>query len=266
MHLKNNEFPNNVYENIDQIIKAAHSESPKAVVLTPSTGSPFLRKAAESVLAQDFENIIHIIVADGAEFEQGTQHSVSKFTREEKCRVVTIPFNTGKNGLNGHRIYAAFPLLINADYIFFLDEDNWWDVSHVSSLITLIEENDLDWAHSMRKIYTHDECYVADDNCESIGMHRPFSGVIKNWSSYVDTNCYAFKRNTLVQVAHFWYHPLRADRYFFHQIARRFPNYSSSKKYTVNYRLKKNGPVSSDYILEGNQFMVNQYNSQLPWI
>lgn len=259
-----NGFIEDVYGSVDHIIKNSNTGSPKATVLTPSTGSAFLSKAIESVLTQNFEDILHLIIVDGLQFEREVRQITSKFD-SEKCKFFTLPFNTGKNGLNGHRIYASFPLLINSDYIFFLDEDNWWDIDHTASLIELLENNNLDWAHSMRKIYTHDEVYVAHDNCESLGMYAPFSNLKRGWPSYIDTNCYIFKRNTIVQTAHFWYHPLRADRYFFHHLARKFPNYVSSKKYTTNYRLKKE-TIFSEYILEGNQYMMNKYNSDLPWL
>lgn len=265
MSVINNGLPADVYESIDQIIKTAHAVSPRAVVLTPSTGSPFLARAVESVLKQEYEDIFHLVIVDGPIFELDVRRITSRFPPEQ-CKVVTLPFNTGANGINGHRIYASFPLLTNSDYIFFLDEDNWWDTDHASSLVELLEKEDMDWVYSMRKIYTHDEQYIADDNCESIGPHLPYSYKVKNWPSYIDTNCYAFKRNTIVQTAHHWYHPLRADRYFFSQLVEKFPRYISSKKYTVNYRLKKDGPVSTAYISEGNEFMINKYGFQLPWL
>ena len=265
MSTSNNGLPSDVYESVDQIIKTTHSGFPQAIVLTPSTGSSFLSRAIESVLKQDFRDILHLIIVDGSVYEQNVREITSRFNPEH-CKVITIPFNTGANGMNGHRIYASFPLLTNSDYIFFLDEDNWWDTDHASSLIDLLKKKDIDWVYSMRKIFTHDEEYIANDNCESIGPYLPYSYKIKNWPNYIDTNCYAFKRDTIVQTAHHWYHPLRADRYFFRKLVEKFPHYVSSKKYTVNYRLKKDGPVSPAYILEGNQFMIDKYDSDVPWL
>ncbi len=265
MTISQNGLPTDVFGSVDQIIRNVHEEFPKVVVLTPSTGNPYLLRAIESVIKQDYRNILHLVIVDGPEFKRNTHHITSKFDSEH-CKVVTLPFNTGANGMNGHRIYASFPLLINSEFIFFLDEDNWWDTDHVSSLINLLGKDGVDWAYSMRKIYTYNEEYVADDNCESIGPYSPYSFKVKNWPNYIDTNCYAFKRNTIVQTAHHWYHPLRADRYFFGKLLEKFPNYASSKRYTVNYRLKKNGPVSPAYIIEGNQFMIDQYGFKLPWL
>lgn len=262
----NSGFVEDVYGTVNRIITSAHPPTPRAVVLTGSTGSPFLTRAIQSVLAQDFDSICHLIIVDGCQFESEVQQRLCGF-KNERCQVVTLPFNTGKNGMNGHRIYAAFSLLVNAEFVFYLDEDNWWDADHASSLISLFDsDGDIEWAYSMRKIYTYDGVYVADDNCESIGMHLPFSHVKNGWPSYVDTNCYAFRRNTAAQTAHYWYHPRRADRYVFYQLTQKFPNYVSSKRYTINYQLKKNGPVSPEYIVAGNQYMVSKYGPHLPWV
>lgn len=258
-------FFNNVYEDVNRIVEASNAGSQKAIVITPSIGSPHLSKAIDSVLKQDYKDILHLIVVDGSMFESAVNDIINRFSTE-MCKSTTIPFNTGANGMNGHRIYASFPLLMNSDYVFFLDEDNWWDADHVSTLINLLEDRNIDWAYSMRKIFTYKGEYIGEDNCESIGPYLPYSSTVKNWPSYIDTNCYAFKRNTIVQTAHYWYHPLRADRYFFHHLSERFPRYLSSKKYSANYRLKKDGPVSEGYIKEGNDFMIKKYGSSLPWI
>jgi glycosyltransferase involved in cell wall biosynthesis len=261
-----NGFLGDIYGHVDQIIGDAGHRHLSVAVITPTTGSLFLGRAIQSVFDQDHGDIDHLIVVDGLQFEQQVRQILSG-ANSSRCTVCVLPFNTGKDGLlSGHRIYASFPLLVNSKYILFLDEDNWWDPEHVSSMVALLGRDRVDWAHSMRKIYTHDEVYVADDNCESIGMYPPYSHLKNGWPSYVDTNCYAFRRSTIAQTAHYWYHPRRGDRYFFHNLCAKFPSYLSSKKYTVNYRLKENGPVPPDYIVEGNRYMMEKYSAGLPWL
>lgn len=264
MNSQSNGFIADVYNSVDRIIKNSASAAPQTIILTPSIGSPYLVKTIRSVLDQDRTDLLHLIVIDGAAFEERVRQLTAPF-EGERLRVCVLPFNTGRDGMNGHRIYASFPLLLNADYLLFLDEDNWWDSYHVGSLIDAMENSGADWAYSLRKIYTYDEAFIAEDNCESIGPHLPYSHLRNNWPSYVDTNCYAFKRNTIVQTAHFWYHPLRADRYVFHQLIKLFPNYATTKLYSANYRLKKDGPVSPEYILNGNFHMLELYRGELPW-
>ncbi|MBU1822778.1 MAG: glycosyltransferase family 2 protein [Bacteroidetes bacterium] len=251
-----------VQEKMEQIIKTMHVNLPtKLIIVTPTTGDQHLYQAIESVQSQSYENLLQYIIVDGAEYESKVE-DIAKNFNAEKLRIVTLPYNTGKNGINGHRIYASMPLLLNSEYVMFLDEDNWWDADHVKSLVELIERDNLDWAFSMRKIYTQGGVFVTNDNCENIGPYPSFS----QWSNLVDTNCYAFKRSTIVQTAHYWYHPLRADRFFYKHLAEAFPNYKSTGKYTVNYRLNESRPPSPDYFLRGNQYMMDKYNYKLPWV
>ena len=246
---------------MEHIINTSHFGLPKLFVITPTTGGDNLFKAIESVQNQAYKDVLQFVIVDGVEYESKV-FTIAKCFNPEKYRIVTLPFNTGKNGINGHRIYASIPLLLNSQYIMFLDEDNWWDSDHVSTLIELIETDKLDWAYSMRKIFTQGGEFVANDNCENIGPYPSFS----QWLNLVDTNCYAFKRSTIAQTAHYWYHPLRADRYFYKHLAELFPNYKSTGQYTVNYRLNDSRPPTPDYFLRGNQFMMDKYNYRLPWV
>ena len=104
-------------------------------VITPSVGSPKLLDAIESVKNQTYK-CKHLVVIDGFEYQQKLWDMKSGETKYEVDFVVT-PENTGMTGGNfyGHRIYAAYPHLINSDYILFLDEDNWYEPDHVASLI-----------------------------------------------------------------------------------------------------------------------------------
>lgn len=250
-----------VQEKMEQIIRTAHVNLPKLIIITPTTGDKYLSYAIECVQSQSYKNLLQYLIVDGAEYESRVMDITKNFDAE-KFRIITLPFNTGKNGINGHRIYASIPLLLNSEYVMFLDEDNWWDEDHVASLIELIENKKLDWAYSLRKIYTQGGKFVTNDNCENIGPYPSFS----HWPNLVDTNCYAFKRSTIAQTAHNWYHPLRADRYFYKHLAEAFPNYKSTGQYTVNYRLNESRPPTPNYFLQGNQFMLEKYNYQLPWV
>ena len=87
-------------------------------VITPTIGTKYLQQAIDSVYNQTIP-VEHLIVADGG-FE-------AELKLYNNCNMVFLPENTGRNGWNGHRVYATMPLLSNADYILFLDEDNWFE-------------------------------------------------------------------------------------------------------------------------------------------
>ncbi|CAG4989484.1 hypothetical protein DYBT9275_00300 [Dyadobacter sp. CECT 9275] len=252
---------NKVYSEVASIINRQGALYPMITVITPSTGSEVLLKAIDSVLHQDFHDIVHLIVADGEDCKENILRMVNDFD-QDRCKVMVLPFNTGRNGMNGHRIYAALPFLVNSEYIFFLDQDNWLDANHISSMICMMEKDKLDWVFSMRKIFTEDGVFVTNDNCESLGDYGCYSQL----PNLVDTNCYGFRRDTLVRSAHYWYHPLRADRYFFHHLRRESPNYKCTGLYTVNYRLTENRSPYPEFFLAGNRFMMDKYRKKLPWV
>jgi len=158
-------------------------------------------------------------------------------------------------------IYAALSFLVNSDYVFFLDQDNWYEPNHVSSMVELMEKQNLDWVFAMRNIYTENGEFVTQDNCESIGDHTRFSKL----PPLIDTNCYGFRRSTLVKSAHHWYHPLKADRYFFHHLKKEAPRFKSTGQYTVNYRLTENRAPFPAFFEVGNRFMEKKYGGILPW-
>ena len=119
-------------------------------VITPTIGSPKLKDAMQSVRNQTYK-CNHLVVIDGPEYFD----NVMKNAIEGNVQFTSAPENTGKTGGNfyGHRIYAAYPHLLNSEYILFLDEDNWYEPNHVQSLIETIESKNLDFSYSLRKIF-----------------------------------------------------------------------------------------------------------------
>lgn len=233
---------------------------PKVVVVTPTIGSPSLKIAIESVAKQSYDDIMHLLVIDGEQFTSKV-NAILNEVNKQKIKVIALPFNTGYGLYNGHRIYAATSFIIEAEYVFFLDEDNWYDSNHVSSLVTLMESDGLDWSYSLRKIYDHELQYLTDDNCESIGPWPPYS----NMDCLVDTSCYAIRRNILMQVGHHWLGTYFADRNFYKKISLFSNNFNSTCLYTLNYVLKEKDPPNAQFFLNGNSHMMSKYNNTLPW-
>lgn len=246
---------------IDNIFRVHYRKRKKVSVITPTTGNPSLADALTSVNNQCYADISHIVVIDGARFEPAAREIIRE-AGSDRTSVASLPFNTGNHGFNGHRIYAAMSFLNNSDYVLFLDEDNWFDENHVQSLVYLIEENQLDWAYSLRKIYTHDGRFVAHDDCESIGPYQSYSS---KFSRLVDTNCYCVKRKVLTKVGNAWYHTLGADRSFYQRISKEFPDFQTTSLHTCNYRLTQNKLPNADFFLRGNRFMHQKFGGNLPW-
>jgi glycosyltransferase involved in cell wall biosynthesis len=227
------------------------------MVITPTTGKDTVLKAIESVTNQTIDTPVeHLVVFDGSRAEsdffmlEDGMHGCPTF--------MMLPENVGANGWYGHRVYAAMPLMVNADYILFLDEDNWFEPNHVETMIAKIKSKDLMWAYSLRKI--HDEAgeYVCDDDCESLGRWPTFYDHTLN---FVDTNCYCFKREYLVGLAHHFYGQWGADRPFYKAVAKALPSFGCTGEATVNYRAPERLMKMFE---EGNAVMKKAYVN-LPW-
>jgi glycosyltransferase involved in cell wall biosynthesis len=244
-----------------------------AVVITPTIGKEALQRCTESVANQTYSNLTHYVIVDGAEHLGGVIGNMSNLHLQERPpKITTLPQNVGANGWYGHRVYAAMPFLVNADYVLFLDEDNWFEPDHVESLIKTIEENNYDWAHSLRQVYDKDGNFVADDNCESLGRWPIWWSVDFEEDKkqfLVDTSSYCFKREFLVQVCHHWYYGWGGDRRFYTILKKQYnhDNYGISGRPTLCYRLddeieKKYGNIR--FFADGNEAIIKHYGDY-PW-
>ena len=200
----------------------------KVVVITPTTGKNTVHRAIESVKDQIVDptvKITHWIINDGnPDFSCGGDV------------VINLPENTGRaDGIlwNGQRIYAGIPFMVNADFVFFLDEDNWFDETHINDMISLCESQNLDWCYSLRKIVNQQGEYVCLDQCESLGK---LGNAIGTDIQFVDTNCYCVRGDILPDVCHhLYYGGWGEDREFYKKLSTQYPNFDCTMQYTVNY-------------------------------
>jgi hypothetical protein len=231
-----------------------------ATVVIAATGAPVLEDAIRSVLSQTNADTRCWIVIDGPEFVAPVLSITSKYPQ---VMITALPENTGSKGFYGHRIYAAIGHLVNTDYVFLLDQDNWFDANHVSDLIDSVEKNDWDWSHSLRKIHDKDGNYLCNDDCESIGRWPIY---LNDQAHLVDTSSYCIKREVMVAVGHAWHWGWGGDRRFLGVIAQHFSKWGTSGSYSLNYRLDGNaGSVNKDFFLEGNETMRKRYPGGFPW-
>jgi glycosyltransferase involved in cell wall biosynthesis len=234
------------------------------VVITPTIGSKKLQDAALSVQNQTYSNLKHLIVVDGTEYFNNAVENIP-FGKDSNIQILPLPYNTGANGFYGHRIYSGIPHLLNADYIFFLDEDNWYEPDHVSSLVEVLDRGN-DFAYSLRKIFNPDKSYVADDNCEALG-EWPIYFTHNDPQYLIDTSSFAFKREFLEKTCHLWHSGWGGDRRYYYSVLPMNPNFDTNHKHTLCYRLDGNpGSVGADFFIKGNAEQLKHYNGELPWL
>ena len=228
-----------------------------ATVIIPTTGVPEVRKAIESVLNQSYDTTCYV-VCDGDQFKSKVKLILDDYPTVKDCY---LPINVGANGFYGHRVYAAFTHLVDTEYVMYLDQDNWLERNHVQSQIGTIEQNNLDWSYSLRKVNSKEGEFVCNDDCESLGKWQTYHGI-----NHIDTNCYCLKTKTAIQLAQVWHGGWGQDRVFLSAVTQYFKNFDCTGEYTVNYRVDGGtGSVNSDFFINGNSVMNKKYNGVYPW-
>lgn len=244
---------------------------PIVSVITPTICHSQLERAIQSVQNQVYQNIEHVIVLDDPNKQNEFNELIRKYSNKRRTIYSCIlPYNTGKNNWNGHRVYASFPhLLHHSDYICYLDEDNWFNELHIHSLIDTIRENNLDWAYSLRNIYDQDGKFMCKDLCESLGSLSPVFN--DNNDHLIDTSCYLLSRDISMQTSYIWNKPTRGpfgepDRQLCKVLLDQVKNYKCTNKFTVNYTTSNRlDSVNSHFFIYGNDIMQKKYNNNIPW-
>jgi len=233
----------------------------KVTVITATTGSDYLDKNIESVAKQTYKDVQHLVVVDG----QHHLKKAKKYTRNNND-IIVLPYATGTDQFNGHRIYGGCTYFAKGDYIMYLDEDNWIDENHIESLISISDKES--FSCSLRKIVDAKGNYICNDDCESLG----------NWKSiindyFVDVNCFFLPKILALQLTPLWYRRARhpedqpeVDRILTSTLKDNIIRCNVTGLYTVNYRAgNRADSVQADFFLQGNHFMKLRYNGNLPW-
>ena len=231
-----------------------------ATVIIPTTGSPELKTAVESVLNQSHPTKCYVVI-DGDENVEETLKVLDSTVNDERVHICSLPINVGAKGFYGHRVYAAFTHLVDTEYVSYLDQDNWLYRSHVENCIKTINTRALDWCYSLRQVYNKAGKFVCFDDCESLGIWPTYHGV-----HHIDTNCYFIKTEVANKIASVWHGGWGQDRVWFQVLSQNLPNYACTGKYTVNYRVAGNeGSVKPEFFYYGNEVMNKKYDGYFPW-
>ncbi len=238
-------------------------------IVTATIGNPLLEQAIQSVQDQDYDHIEHTIVIDGKEHEEKVNHILQDMELKRKVHILCLPYPTGKDGYICHRIYGASNYIVSGDYIIYLDEDNWFDPYHISSLVELAKLNQLTWAYALRKIVDTKGHFVTYDDCESLGQ---WPVVFDRRFYHIDTNCFFIRKDIAIQLSPIWHRRFREqglnnpDTELCVTLLKQFPRFSTTGLYTVNYRIgSTNLSVKSGSFLFGNAAARSMYPDGLPW-
>lgn len=237
-------------------------------VVTPTTGSSYLKQNIESVQKQTYKHIQHLIFIDGRKFLDPVSEIVKSTDIANKAvDIIPLPYSVGSDRYNGHRMYGASPYFAKGEFICFLDEDNWIDEDHIESLLESVKGKS--WSYSLRKIVDTEGKYVCNDDCESLGK---FPSILNENDYFVDVNCFFLSREVALQTSPIWYRKARepgvpeVDRFLTAVLRNNNLAYDCSGKYTVNYRAgNTERSVKKEFFLQGNEVMNTKYNGEFPW-
>jgi glycosyltransferase involved in cell wall biosynthesis len=218
-------------------------------VVTSSIGRATLRKTIESVRNQTYKGARHYVFAHGWDCHVKVDILLEDYPYVDG---VYLPNNNGGGGLAMAPVFALAPYVVNEDVVFYLDDDNWYEPDHIESLVSLIEEHNLSWAYSLRKIVDDEGNFICEDNCESLG-------VIRNSSQQylVDNSCYAVRTDVARRHSHAWYIPVVSDRNFQAALMQAKHRTGTTGKHSVNYRISKDGSggMTAEKFINNNEYM-----------
>jgi len=245
----------------------------KVSVITPTTGNSFLAECIESVRKQTCKDLEHIVVVDGRDRLTNAKPILDacEFGSGWNEHLLVLPYATGTDRYNGHRVYGGTTYFAQGDYHIWLDDDNALEPNHVESLVNLVQEKNLDWAFSLRKIIDKDSNVLCLDDCESLGL---WASILHPQDFFVDVNCYFVKKHVAVGMSPVWYRKFREpgqmeiDRAIASVLMAKQNNlkFDCTRDYTVKYRVGNTGlSVQADFFLQGNAKMLERHNGVLPW-
>lgn len=229
---------------------------PKITVVTPTTNGPYLEQTIDSVLTQTHKDIEYIIVADGVDSPS--------VPNDKRIRVINLPFKTGIDRWNGHRIYGATTFLANGEYIAQLDEDDLYTKEHLESLLDAIQGYDV--SYSLRSILSREGNFICLDSCESLGKHMSILG-----DYLIGVGSLLQPVKIAVETAPLWYAKAREPGVM--EVDRAITKYllqhktmNCSYQHTMGYRMGNTpNSVKAEFFLEGNKRMFSIYDGELPW-
>lgn len=237
---------------------------PQVTVITASTGNPLLSRCLDSVKHQTYENVQHLIFADGP----GTWSKVGTQASGYRCEIIQLPYAVGKDRWNGHRQYGAGTYLADGDFVIYLDDDNYIDDDHIDQCMKIINAGN-QWTYAFRNIVNAKSEILCRDNCESLGK---WASILHPEDYFIDVNCFFLPKMLAIQISPIWYCKFREpgqpeiDRKLTYALRQIAPKFDSTYHYSVNYNVGNTGlSVQPDFFKNGNAEMLKRHNNNLPW-
>lgn len=199
------------------VTKSFNLQAPCDVaVVIPTIARATLVRAIESIYAQDFSGRIQILI--GVDKINGPMEMLDAVCCRAPSQCAVQLFYPGYStsvrhggvweARDGGSLRTVLSFLANAPLIAYLDDDNWWDPRHLTSLARAISP--VDWSFSLRWfVHPATSRPICIDRWESVG---PAGGIFKErFGGFVDPNCLMVKRASCAFAFPWWTVPLAGD-------------------------------------------------------
>jgi hypothetical protein len=185
-------------------------------VVIPTVLRPSLPRAVASVYRQSGVASIQVLL--GIDSPGGDSSLLGDLARQcpDHCAltVLELGYSTSvrHGGLHPARDGGALRTILsyaaNSRHVAYLDDDNWWHPSHLSTLLHAARGRD--WAWSLRWYVDPDhETPLCIDRWESVG---PDAGVFRErFGGFVDPSCLLIDKIACEPVLRWWSIPLPGD-------------------------------------------------------
>jgi len=237
-------------------------------VITAHGGNPLLARCVDSVAAQTHTSIQHLVVADGPHAWAQARAVVAPHAARGRVDLIELPYQTGRDRWNGHRIYGAGTFIAKGEYLAFLDDDNTLAPGHIEQCLAVCRSG-RQWSYALRNIVDREHRFVCRDDCESLGR---WPTVLGEQDYLVDVNCYFLPRLLAVQIAPLWFNrsnqpgQLGADRMICRALRQVAPDFDCTYRYSVDYLAgNTDQSVTAEFFLRGNALMLERHGGSLPW-
>jgi hypothetical protein len=182
-------------------------------VVMPSVLRPTIDDALHSIFGQDFPGPVQTLI--GIDQPIGDISVVEAICRNRPPQHTVMVLEPGYStsvrhgGLHPARDGGALRVILSylaaSRRVAYLDDDNWWAPTHLSTLAAALEG--FEWAWS-RRYYAHHASRreVCEDVWDSVGPH---AGTYSHEGGWVDPNCLAIDKLQCEAVLRWWGIPQR---------------------------------------------------------
>ena len=205
---------NSIYQENNQITQCAANSitqiySLAIVIITVCRLS--LIRAVKSIFDQNYTNNIQLLI--GIDIDINNNYLMIKQILDNECpkniKIVwlNLGYSTSKRHGGIHSCYyggslrTVLSMLANSEFVMYLDDDDWLDKAHVSSILNVIGDNSWAFAYS---IYAdgNQGIGICTDELESVGVNK---GVFaQSHGGFVRPSGLLINKIKLMHILHLW--------------------------------------------------------------